>query len=202
MMKTKTMNKMTAMLLAMLLMLTAAMPAMAATYQGAVPVNPTSNTVGSELSFTQRSFYGGQTLAVYRGPGVEYGRCNNGWAKADTDEPLYAAGMENGWALVMYGTSGGSVRVGWVDLSQFKYNTNILKLKEIQFEYKTAKIKSDCVLTDDPVLDNRDLGYLYTGTTVTYLGSFYKYRQWAYIETWMEGRPIRAFVPMDCISVN
>lgn len=196
------MKKMIAMMMALVLMMTAAMPAFAASYQGAVPVNSSSSTVGSSLQFTQRSFYGGQTLAVYQGPGVEYGRGNNGWAKASTDEALYAAGMENGWALVMYGTSGGSVRVGWVDLSQFKYNVNRLKLKEIKFEYKQAKITADCILTDDPVLDNRDLGYLYNGTTVTYLGSFYKYRNWAYIETWMEGRPIRAFVPMDCISVN
>lgn len=195
------MKKMIAMMMA-LLMMTCAMPAFAASYQGAVPVNPSSNTVGSSLEFTQRSFYGGQTLAVYQGPGVEYGRGNNGWAKASTDEALYAAGMENGWALVMYGTSGGSVRVGWVDLSQFKYNINRLKLKEIKFEYKTATIKSDCIMTDDPVLDNRDLGYLYNGTKVTYLGSFYKYRNWAYIETWMEGHPIRAFVPMECVSVN
>ena len=197
------MKKTIAMMLALLLMAACAAPAFSASrYEGAVPVNSSSSTVGSALSFTKRDFYGGQTLAVYYGPGVEYGRGANGWAKCSTDDAVYAAGKENGWALVMYGTSGGSVRVGWVDLSQFKYNTDRLKLKEIQFEYRRATINTDCIMTDDPVLDNRDLGYLYKDTTVTYLGSLYKYRDWAYIETWMEGHPIRAFVPMDCISIR
>ena len=156
----------------------------------------------TELEFTQRPFYGGQTLAVYQGPGVEYGRGNNGWAKASTDEALYAAGQENGWAMVMYGTKGGSVRVGWVDLSQFKYNTKILKLEDLYFEYRNATVTTGCTLTDDPALNNRDLAYLPSGARVTYLGSFYKHRSWAYIETWVEGKPIRAFVPMDCLNIN
>ena len=181
------MKKMIAMMMALILMMTCALPAFAA---------------GSSLNFTQRKFYGGQTLPVYQGPGVEYQRGSNGWAKALTDEPLYAAGQENGWALVMYGTSGGSVRVGWVDLSQFKYNINILKLEDLHFEYRSATITQSCVLTDDPVLNDRDLAYMGNGTRVTYLGSFYKYRQWAYVETWVDGHPMRGFVPMDCLSVN
>lgn len=155
---------------------------------------------GPDLVFTQRNFYGGQTLPVYRGPGHEYGRGANGWAKASTDEPLYAAGKENGWALVMYETSNGSVRVGYVDLSQFHYNTGILKLSDLNFSYSGAKITKTCTLTDDPVLNNRDLATLSAGTSVTYLASYYKHRNWAYIETWLDGHPIRAFVPADCLS--
>lgn len=181
------MKKMIAMMMALVLMMACTLPALAA---------------GSTLEFTQRPFYGGQTLPVYRGPGTEYGRGNNGWAKASTDDVVYAAGKENGWALIMYGTSGGSVRVGWVDLGQFKYDTKILKLENIHFEYRNATVTSGCTLTDDPALNNRDLAYLPYGTRVTYLGSFYKHRNWAYVETWVEGRPIRAFVPMDCLSIN
>ena len=179
------MKKMIAMLLALMLMATAAMPAFAET-----------------LYFTQRSFYGGQTLPVYRGPGVEYGREYNGYAKASTDEPLYAAGQENGWALVMYGTGNGTSRVGWVDLSQLKYNIDRLKLEDLWFEYRSATITSACSLSDDPVLFSRELAYMPAGTRVTYLGSYYKNRSWAYIETWAGGRPVRAFVPMSCLSVN
>ena len=179
------MKKLLAFMAAMILMAACALPAMAQT-----------------LSFPQRNFYGGQTLPVYRGPGEEYGRGGNGWAKASTDEALYAAGKENGWAMVMYGTKGGSVRVGWVDLSQFKYNTKILKLEDLYFEYRNATVTTGCTLTDDPALNNRDLAYLPSGARVTYLGSFYKHRSWAYIETWVEGKPIRAFVPMDCLSIN
>ena len=157
---------------------------------------------GTELIFTQRPFHGGQTLPVYSGPGHEYVRGSNGWAKASTDEALYAAGMENGWALVMYETKNGSVRVGYVELDQFKYDTRILKLSELCFDYASATITTPCTLTDDPVLNNRDLAFLPSGTSVTYLGSFYKYRNWAYIETWLDGKPIRAFVPADCVSIR
>ena len=177
------MKKMIAMMMALMLMVTAALPAMA-----------------EYLSFTQRNFYGGQTLAVYQGPGTEYGR--DGWAKASTDEPLYAAGQENGWAMVMYSLNDGSSRVGWVDLSQFKYNTKQLKLDNLYFEYRTAQISSLCSLTDDPVLFSRETARLNAGTRVTYLGSFYKYRNWAYVETWVSGHPVRGFVPMECISLN
>lgn len=154
------------------------------------------------LSFTQRDFYGGQTLPVYQGPGHEYGRGADGWAKASTDEALYAAGKENGWALVLYSTGNGTTRTGYVDLSQFHYNIGRLKLKPLNFEYRSARITSSCPLTDDPVLASRETAYLYAGESVTYLASFYKHRSWAYIETWANGRPIRGFVPAGCISVN
>lgn len=159
-----------------------------------------SCALSEELTFTRRSFYGGQTLPVFQGPGSEYGRGANGYAKASTDEPLYAAGKENGWALVMYETKGGSVRVGYVDLSQFHYNTGILKLAPLDFSYTTVKLTQSCTLTDDPVLYSREMACLSEGLSVTYLASFYKHRSWAYIETWVDGRPVRGFVPMDCIS--
>ena len=173
-------------------------------YRGAVPMDQVyqSPSAGLELNFTHRPFYGGQKLNVYSGPGREYYRGSNGYAKANTDGEVHAAGKENGWALVMYETSGGSVRVGYVDMDEFKYDTKILKLKELNFAYRSAVISSDCILTDDPALNNRDLGYLYAGTEVTYLASYYKHRSWAYIETWLEGRPIRAFVPMNCLNVQ
>lgn len=156
----------------------------------------------TELVFTKRDFYGGQSLPVYSGPGYEYIRGSNGWAKADTDEPLYAAGMENGWALVMYETSNGSVRVGYVDLEQFHYDLRILKLSEIDFDYMNATITRDCILTDDPALNNRELAVMKEGTNAVYLASFYMHRSWAYIETWVDGKPIRAFVPADCVMVD
>ena len=138
----------------------------------------------TELIFTQRGFHGGQTLPVYYGPGHEYGR------------------GANGWALVMYETGNGSVRVGYVDLSQFKYNVKTLRLSELCFDYTSATITKSCTLTDDPMLNNRDLAYLTEGTSVTCLASFNLHRNWTYIETWIDGRPIRAFVPADCVSTN
>ena len=161
-----------------------------------------SALASEDLVFTKRGFHGGQTLPVYFGPGHEYGRGANGYAKASTDDAVYAAGTENGWALVMYETSGGSVRVGYVDMQQFYYNTNVLRLQELSFDYARATITQSCTLTDDPMLNKRDLAFLSQGTRVTYLASLYLHRNWAYIETWVDGRPMRAFVPDECVTLN
>ena len=167
-----------------------------------------SALAGAGLSFTKCDFHGGQKLPVYSGPGHEYVRGADGWANVSTDDVVYAAGMENGWALVMYetgagnGKGGGSVRVGYVDLSQLQYNIKTLKLSELSFSYARATITKGCTLTDDPALNNRSLAFMAEGASVTYLASFYMHRNWAYIETWVNGRPVRAFVPADCVSVN
>lgn len=167
-----------------------------------------SALAGSGLVFTKCNFHGGQKLPVYSGPGHEYVRGANGKANVSTDDVVYAAGMENGWALVMYetgagnGNGSGSVRVGYVDLDQLQYNIKTLKLSELYFNYSKATITRGCTLTDDPALNNRDLAFMAEGTSVTYLASFYMHRSWAYIETWVDGKPVRAFVPEDCVSVN
>lgn len=52
-------------------------------------------------------FYGGQTLKVYNGPSWKYSRAANGKAMVTTDEEIAVAGIENGYALVMYETKSG-----------------------------------------------------------------------------------------------
>ena len=149
------------------------------------------------LEFKDKFFYGGQKLDVYSGPGKEYYRGANGRAKASTDEEIQIAGMENGWILVKYPTSDGSVRVGYVDRDDLKYG---FSADNVSLLYQSAKITQACYICDDPVLGRQEFAMLPAGTQVTYLASYSSHRSWAYIELFVDNKPARGFVPADCIS--
>lgn len=166
------------------------------------PQEPEQPYEGYRLVFGHKEFYGGQKLSVYSGPGKKYYRGANGYAYADTDEEVYAAGIEKGWILVMYGTKGGSVRVGYVKRDDLKYSISGMGIYTLAFDYKDAEITKACVLTDDPGLAARELTQLEAGAKVTYLGRLSKLGNWVYVETVMDGQPVRAFVPEDCIRVT
>lgn len=137
-------------------------------------------------------------LAVYSGPGKHYYRGANGKAMASTNGRIYAAGYDGDWLMVMYWTNGGSVRVGYAshqDAGQW------VDLPDLNFSYSDAVITSRCDLTDDPAQSYTQLTRLTSGTAVRYLGRYENQRDWAYIETTVDGRMARGFVPADCVSV-
>lgn len=147
------------------------------------------------LQFKDKSFYGGQKLDVYSGPGKEYYRAGN--AKANTDNEIQVAGMEKGWILVMYPTSDGSVRVGYVDRDDLKYS---FKADDVSLLYQSAKITQACYICDDPVLGRQQFAMLPAGTQVMYLASYTMHSSWAYIELFVDGKPARGFVPANCVQ--
>lgn len=179
----------------------AAEAAMAAETVEEVEEEPAEPYEGYRIVFGHKEFYGGQKLHVYSGPGKKYYRGANGRAYAHTDEEVYAAGIEKGWIMVMYGTSNGSVRVGYIKRSDLQYSIAGMGIYTLAFDYKDAEITADCVLTDDPGLAARELMTLEAGAKVTYLGRLSKLGNWVYVETLMNGQPVRAFVPEDCIKV-
>ena len=151
---------------------------------------------GAFSSFTQMYFAPGQRLNVYSGPGAGYYRAANGKALASTNGEIYAGGWENGWLMVMYWTNGGNVRVGFANSADFKDRINAPML---QFAYTEASITRRCTLTDDPVATYQALATLPEGTNVTYLSEYVNEERWAYIETTVEGKPARGFVPAGCV---
>jgi len=155
-----------------------------------------SFTPANELNFKYMPFLGGQTFKVYSGPGRYYWRGANGWAKVYSDEAIYCAGDEGDWLLVQYYTSSG-MRVGYVTKEDVSERVNAT---DLHFDYTTKRITRQCNFTDDPSSLNNPIGYLRAGDTVTYLSKFYNGFNWAYVETSIEGAPIRGFVPMDCIQ--
>ena len=152
---------------------------------------------GAFSSFVQMAFSPDQRLKVYSGPGTGYYRAAGGKAMASTNGAIYAGGWENGWLMVMYWTNGGNVRVGYASSADFSDRVNAPMLS---FDYAEAAVVRRCTLTDDPVATYQSMAQLEEGVSVTYLSEYVNEQSWAYIETTVEGRLARGFVPADCVQ--
>lgn len=153
---------------------------------------------GAFSSFEEISIGLGKKLRVYSGPDTSYYRGANGKAMASTNGKVYACGWEDGWLMVMYWTNGGSIRVGFTPAKDVDAYVD---LPSLDFEYSDAVITKSVTLTDDPVMTNQKLAKLQKGTQVTFLSEFVNRERWAYVETWVDGKPARGFVRSDCIDV-
>ena len=136
-------------------------------------------------------------LRVFSGPGEDYFRAAKGKAMASTNGDIYACGWENGWLMITYWLSGDAVRVGYVPRSEIREDVD---LPQLAFEYTMASVTKACELTDDPSTVKQTLLSLAEGDEVTYLGSFINQNAaWAYVETYLDNKPVRGFVPSECI---
>ena len=150
-------------------------------------------------SFEKISLPRNLKLRVFSGPGENYFRAAKGKAMASTAGDIYACGWENGWLMITYWLSGNAVRVGYVPRSEIKKDVD---LPQLAFEYTLASITADCELTDDPSTVKQTLLSLSEGDEITYLGSFVNQNDsWAYVETYLDNKPVRGFVPSQCISM-
>ena len=149
-------------------------------------------------SFEKISLPRNLKLRVFSGPGEDYFRAAKGKAMASTNGDIYACGWENGWLMITYWLSGDAVRVGYVPRSEIKKDVD---LPQLVFEYTPAVITAACDLTDDPSTLKQTLISLSEESEVTYLGSFVNQNaSWAYVETYLDNKPVRGFVPSACIS--
>lgn len=159
-----------------------------------------------ELRFIETHFYGGQTIPVHSGPGSRYPRMAGGYAKVSTNDVVYAAGWENGWLLINYSISGGE-RVGYIhedDISggQSDGVWGGADRKPLTLAYSGGTITDTCQLTDDPSqLYGKTICTMYEGTNVTMLATYHNGFNWTYIETVVDGKLVRGFVPEDCAMV-
>lgn len=148
----------------------------------------------------------GLTLPVYSAPSTSAWRGANGKAEASTKGTIYAVGWEGDWLLMMYGTSGGATRVGYTPRSALKGREP--DLPDLDFEFRDASITSSCTMTDDTKKGKNSITTLFSGTKVTYLASFTDTSSngdgvtKAYIETTVDGKTARGFVPMSCVKVS
>lgn len=141
-----------------------------------------------------------QKLAVYSAPSAGSWRGADGKALVNTNGNVFAAGWENGWLLVMYETNYSSVRVGYIDGSTIHGGTSVNTM--LQFEYQNATVTGRCTLTDDPARTNSAMAILNEGSQVTYLTTFFNNSSWAYVETIVDGKLARGFVPSNCLSID
>lgn len=151
--------------------------------------------------FSYVSLKSGQNLAVYAAPSTQAWRGANNKASVNTNGAVWAAGWVNGWLLVFYETNNGSVRVGYVQGNDI--SGRVENVTQLQFANKTATVISACSLTDDPLLANITMRTLSKGERVTYLTTMINQngQAWDYLETQVDGKAARGFVPHGCLEI-
>lgn len=142
----------------------------------------------------------GQKLAVYAAPDEDAWRGASGKASVSTNGAIYAAGWEGDWLLIMYETSGGAVRVGYVNGN--KVRGGVPLETSLHFDRAPASVQRACTLTDDPATGSTAIVQLNPGAQVTWLTRYHNRSAWDYVEVTVNGRTARGFVPAGCLSVS
>ena len=143
----------------------------------------------------------GQKLPVYAAPSDQAYRANNGKAQVSTNGAVYALGLDQGWMLMLYEANGaGQYRVGYVDYSKIKGKKPALDT--LSWDGSLVTVETAATLTDDPALTGKALATLPAGTTVRYLTTMYNTDAWDYIETTIDGKTARGFVPSGTLSIT
>ena len=137
--------------------------------------------------------------AVYTGPGTGYLRVGRAQYGGGGQARVY--GDEGSWMLIGYENAKGNYRIGYIPkklVNNMRTKQTNYNLRRLRFNYETVTITSGCNITDDPVLKYEPFGYLSSGTSCTYLASYNG--SWAYIETYVDGKKARGFVPIGSVS--
>lgn len=168
-------------------------------------LNPEGRSVWSDepvqtpLTFTRATLASGKNYKVYSAPSSKSWRGAKGKASVSTNGDVWIAGWADGWLLIYYETSKGSVRAGYINGDNISGSVPVDT--QLEFTPMAAKITQKCTLTDDVVLGKTAITTLKAGKEVTYLAPYYADQEWAYIETKYDKKVVRAFVPLDCIEI-
>lgn len=143
-----------------------------------------------------------KNLAVYSAPGKNAWRGANGKAQMSTNGAVWAAGWDSGWLLVFYEVNKGGLRVGYVNGSELRDRGDVWE--QLMFSRTPVRVTAGCTLTDDPLQQVNDIAYLQPGATVTYLTTMTNQNGyiWDYVETTVNGKQARGFVPSGCLDIS
>ena len=165
-----------------------------------MPTPPAQN-VNKPRGFSFVNLKAGQKLAVYTAPSAYAYRANNNKAMVNTNGAVYALGVDQGWMLMLYeANNAGQYRIGYIDCSKIKGKLPALDM--LSWDYSTCQVLTSATLTDDPALTGKALAQLPAGTQVTYLTTMYNTEAWDYIETTIDGKQARGFVPNGTLSLD
>ena len=138
---------------------------------------------------------------VYAGPGADDPAANEGKARVSANSWVQVLGGE-GWGriLVQYAVNDQRLRIGWIDVDALapEDHTYVVCCEPGEkLLWRPCHINSDCSLTDDPLLSKSVMANLKAGTQVTYLTTCANQRGelWDYVETRIDGKTARGFVP-------
>lgn len=136
-----------------------------------------------------------QLLDLYCGP--TQGSYRHASQTLDTGKPFVVFGQYDCWAMVAQGTPQSFGPVGWVEaaaLDTLPYEP------QLGFEDGFAAIIEETVLlTNDPLGNDPKTVWtasLGPGAQIIVLA---KYGEWLYVQSELEGKPVRAFVSENCI---
>ena len=165
-----------------------------------MPTPPAQN-VDTPRGFSFVKLKANQKLAVYSAPSADAYRANNGKALCNTNGAVYALGWDGGWMLMLYEANlANQYRVGYVNGAKIKGTRP--NLEQLVWDRSSCQVQQNTSLTDDPALTGRPMATLPAGTWVTYLTTMYNTEAWDYIETTVEGKTARGFVPSGTLSIT
>lgn len=154
--------------------------------------------VASPLHFAEVTLPRNQKYNVYSAPSTKAWRGAKSKAAVSTNGPVWAAGWVKNWLLIYYETSKGSVRVGYIKDSSIPKDLSVQT--QLVFAGTDAVITKKCTLTDDIARAAAEIVTLKKGAKVTYLAPYYGDEDWAYIETTVNNKTVRGFVPLKCVQ--
>ncbi|MBR2054253.1 MAG: cadherin-like beta sandwich domain-containing protein [Clostridia bacterium] len=178
------MKKLTVLLLALILLCAAVLPAQAANLD----------------QYASAKF--GKNYPVYSGPGENYYRANSGKALYGSGGTARVYGVTGNWILIGYQLSNGDYRIGYIAKEAINYMTNIKGdiNYNLTFDNILMYTKTAVPITDDPIIKCKGITTLAANTPVTLLATM---EQWAYIEVQDGPQKMRGFVKADyLVSAN
>lgn len=172
------MKKLSVLLLAMILLCAAVLPAQAATLDEYATAKFSKN------------------YPVYSGPGENYYRANSGKALYGGGGSARVYGVTGNWVLIGYGLSNGDYRIGYIAKEALN---NITSIKgeinyNLKFSNTTMLTKTAVPITDDPIVKCKGITTIAANTPVTLLATM---EHWAYVEVQDGPQKMRGFVKAD-----
>lgn len=180
-----------------------AAPATATPYKPIVntPAPATQNRYQTLPSYQQAALPA--NYDVYQGPGTHYFRGNKGRATYGKGGSARIYGTDGAWLLIGYESSGGDYRIGYIRDYMLPAKVDLNKLEEIAYAWLPATVTEDASVTDDPVINTKQVEKLPAGTQVTFLAWTASDHRWAMIEyTSAKYGPIRTFIRDKFLNIQ
>ncbi len=141
-----------------------------------------------------------ELLPVYAAPSEDAWRGAKGRAAVSLAEPFTAlAWSEDGeWLLIDYQVDGDSRRIGYIRRPEgLECGVPVMHTRRLTMGIWTDK--TDWKLTDDPNGTQRRIAAVGSDDTVTVLG--WTSDAWAYVETSLDGKAARLFLPLAALDL-
>ena len=136
------------------------------------------------------------SVPVYSAPSASALRAANGKAAVSLNAPFGVLGCADGWLFVLYETSSGKFRTGWVEAAGIEpLEIALAEATPLSFAGNPLTLSSETALFDDPVNRAGALCTLPTGTAVSVLVES-GYRM-LYVETEKDGARCRGFIEIN-----